>query len=459
MLRQWQSECADKVITFYKSQYKHFLCQATPGSGKTVLAAEVAKRLLDENKIDLVLCFSPSLSVAEGIKDTFSWKLNCAFNGGLGAIGASFTYQSLVYFPDSFWQMLKRKRLFVIFDEIHHCAGDTPESSNGWGEQVLVKLQHVADYTLALTGTPWRTDKAPIAMAKYSDPEGQIVCNYQYSLKQAVQDGVCRIPKITLIDNDNLLLTESNESKSFSSILDLLKHSDLSYQSILHNEKAMDYLLGLGCKKLNEIRTKIPNAGGLVVAASIKHAKVIQKTLMDKFQQTTELVTYRQENPLKIIDGFRHSTTQWIVSVGMISEGTDIPRLQVCCHLSAVKTELYFRQVLGRILRVNHNCNQEAWLYTFAESSLVKFSEQIEQDIPETCMFAKFDDLKGDSISTLDTSKPKVSSQLEKLNISTVQWQASEVTAALKHVRSDLISHDSDLKLGQFKQRIIAAFT
>ena len=261
MLRKWQSECADNAITFYKNQYKHFLCQATPGAGKTVLAAEIAKRLLDEDKIDLVLCFSPSLSVAEGIKDTFSWKLNCAFNGGLGAIGASFTYQSLAYFPDSFWLMLKRKRLFVIFDEIHHCSGDTPESSNAWGEQVLVKLQHVADYTLALTGTPWRTDKAPIVMAKYSDLEGQIVCNYQYSLKQAVQDGVCRIPKITLIDNDNLSVTESNESKSFSSILDLLKHSDLSYQSILHNEKAMDYLLGLGCKKLNEIRTKIPNAG------------------------------------------------------------------------------------------------------------------------------------------------------------------------------------------------------
>ncbi|MGO2323938.1 DEAD/DEAH box helicase [Vibrio casei] len=458
MLRKWQSECADKAISFYKNQYKHFLCQATPGSGKTVLAAEVAKRLLDENKIDLVLCFSPSLSVAEGIKDTFSWKLNCAFNGGLGAIGASFTYQSLAYFPDSFWLMLKRKRLFVIFDEIHHCAGDTPESSNAWGEQVLVKLQHVADYTLALTGTPWRTDKAPIVMAKYSDPEGQIVCNYQYSLKQAVQDGVCRIPKITLIDNDNLSVTESNESKSFSSILDLLKHSDLSYQSILHNEKAMNYLLGLGCKKLNEIRTKIPNAGGLVVAASVEHAKVIQQTLIEKFQQTTELVTYRQENPLKLIDGFRHSTIQWIVSVGMISEGTDIPRLQVCCHLSAVKTELYFRQVLGRILRVNHNGNQEAWLYTFAESSLVKFSEQIEQDIPETCMFAKFDDLKGDSISTLDISKPEVVSRLEKLNISTVKWQASEVKAALKHGRSDLISYESDLKLGQFKQKIIAAF-
>ncbi|MFT4929206.1 MAG: superfamily II DNA or RNA helicase, partial [Phenylobacterium sp.] len=51
---------------------------------------------------------------------------------------------------------------------------------------------------------------------------------------------------------------------------------------------------------------------------------------------------------------------QWVVSVGMISEGTDIPRRQVCCHLSRVKTELDFRQVLGRILRVNDATNQDA---------------------------------------------------------------------------------------------------
>jgi superfamily II DNA or RNA helicase len=67
----------------------------------------------------------------------------------------------------------------------------------------------------------------------------------------------------------------------------------------------------------------------------------------------------------------------------MISEGTDIPRLQVCCHLSHVKTELYFRQVLGRILRVTSNTNQDAWLYTFAEPKLSKFAKRVDVELPE----------------------------------------------------------------------------
>lgn len=82
---------------------------------------------------------------------------------------------------------------------------------------------------------------------------------------------------------------------------------------------------------------------------------------------------------LSVLILYRQNSTQWIVSIGMISEGTDIPRLQVCCHMSSVKKELYFRQVVGRILRVNKAPRQEAWLFTFAEQSLVEFSERIER--------------------------------------------------------------------------------
>ncbi|TOE91464.1 DEAD/DEAH box helicase, partial [Vibrio parahaemolyticus] len=162
-----------------------------------------------------------------------------------------------------------------------------------------------------------------------------------------------------------------------------------SYQSVIHNQEAMEYLLGLGCKKLAELRSQSPDAGGLVVASSVQHAQNIAKILSQKYSQTVSIVTYRHEEPLAEIERYRRSHTQWIVSVGMISEGTDIPRLQVCCHISSVKTELYFRQVLGRILRVNGSISQQAWLYTFAEQNLIEFSERIEQDIPESCMFAK----------------------------------------------------------------------
>ncbi|MEZ8639194.1 DEAD/DEAH box helicase [Vibrio splendidus] len=460
MLRAWQAECAAQAIEkFTSNKHSHFFCQATPGAGKTVMAAEVASRLFEQGMIDLVLCFSPSLTVAEGMKKTFSWKLECSFNGGLGSLGGSYTYQSIRFLEQNFWNTVSKYRVLVVFDEIHHCSFDDEGRSNSWGLEIVSKIQGFARYTLALSGTPWRSDRLPIVMAEYSDPEGKVVCDYQYGLQQAVEDEVCRRPKIVLIDNEHLSIKAGSDNQHFVSILDCLKQSDVSYQSVIHNEDAMNYILNSGCQKLAQIRQESPSAGGLVVASSIKHAKDIQKRLVEQFNQSACIVTYHHDNPLHEIESFRHSTVQWIVSVGMISEGTDIPRLQVCCHMSSVKTELYFRQVLGRILRINDSPNQEAWLYTFAEESLIGFAERIEQDIPESCLFIKSNEQteesdKAQSFTPTDLSNDKIMVSGE----SSIQLNWSKIDGVQNAFYSDFEGYD-ELRLGDFKQRVIATFT
>jgi superfamily II DNA or RNA helicase len=458
MLRKWQGECSDKALKKYTMGHSHFFCQATPGAGKTVLAANIASRLLQNDIVDLVLCFSPSLTVADGIKKTFSSILGCTFNGGMGAIGQSLTYQSIQFLNEEFWQTLQNHRVFVVFDEIHHCSGSEIENANIWGQQVLTKIQGLATITLALSGTPWRSDSLPIVLGEYSDPDGQLLVDYQYTLKQAIDDGVCRAPKIVLIDNENLSVSNSEKVESFSSILEMLKQTKASYQSVIHNQEAMEYLLGLGCERLANVRIDSPNAGGLVVASSVQHAQAIKEILSQKFGQTVSIVTYRHEDPLAEIERYRQSETQWIVSVGMISEGTDIPRLQVCCHMSSVKTELYFRQVLGRILRVNSSASQQAWLFTFAEQSLIQFAERIEDDIPESCLYANM----GKPIESeysyqrnhLNDERPLL--ELQSRQNSIVSWGSG--TAAKSNPHGAIGAFD-ELMLGAFKQRVISAFS
>lgn len=162
MLRNWQVECSKIALAKYRSNNCHFFCQATPGAGKTVLAANITLNLLQNDMVDLELCFSPSLTVSDGIKRTFSSILNCTFNGGLGSIGQSFTYQSIQFLNEEFCQTLRNHRVFIIFDEIHHCSGSEIDNANMWGQQVLTKIQGLATYTLALSGTPWRSDSVPI---------------------------------------------------------------------------------------------------------------------------------------------------------------------------------------------------------------------------------------------------------------------------------------------------------
>ena len=398
MLRSWQKECVELAINKYIASDKHFLCQATPGAGKTIMAASLAKMLFDKGMIDRVICFSPSVEVANNIKRTFGRIIECSFDGSFTAVGVSMTYQSLCSIPQSTWDGLSKYRTFFIFDEIHHCSFSQDKSKiNTWGERVVFHLQDIATYTLALSGTPWRSDALPIALVNYSDPEGELICDYQYSLSQAIRDNVCREPKIVLVDSNSIL----HGHEIYGSIAEFVRQAHSTYQEVLNNDSALRYLLKLAVLKLSEIRASNPTAGGLVVASSVKHAEMINSLLIKELNQTSTIVTYLHEYSTQKINSFKSSTEQWIVSVGMISEGTDIPRLQVCCHLSSIKTELYFRQVLGRILRSGKGKIEFAWLFTFAETSLVEFAERINIDIPDSCSYV---DMDCDTLSLSDDS-------------------------------------------------------
>ena len=462
MLRQWQQECFQEARRHYSELNKHFLCLATPGAGKTVLASEIAAYLIDEDKIDFVICFSPSTEISNGMRRTFSKRLNCNFDGVIGSIGCSYTYQNMRFFNDDYWKLLRNNRVLVVFDEIHHCAGSSNEDTNIWGEDIIKNIQDNASYTLALTGTPWRSDLLPITLATYSVPDNKIQCNYTYSLQQAVNDGVCRNPKIVLIDNEEIsVTTQAQETKTYSSLMALLKCPSISYQELIKHEVVINYILTQGVKKLAEIRRKNPDAAGLIVASSVEHAEQIQAILHTCFHQSVTLVTYKENNAPEKIQHFRFNNTQWIVSVGMVSEGTDIPRLQVCCHLSRVKTELYFRQVLGRILRVNNSINQEAWLFTFAEEKLSIFANRIEQELPDVCVLVKSNE--ATKHFNIATGNHKISTALAHRPTSSdipLKDLSFKDPSNNTQVRNGTSSPPAYLKgFGGFREKLIEAFS
>ena len=121
------------ALNKYQSRQKHFLALATPGAGKTIMASELAKVMLAQDQIDLVVCFSPSSVVSVDFSQTLEHVIDEKFDGLLGSKGHSLTYQSMQYLDDNFWQLFKKYRVLVIFDEIHHCAGTSIKNANGWG--------------------------------------------------------------------------------------------------------------------------------------------------------------------------------------------------------------------------------------------------------------------------------------------------------------------------------------
>jgi len=297
----------------------------------------------------------------------------------------------------------------------------------------------------------------PIVLSNYTDPDGEICCDYIYGLHEAIIDNVCRKPKIALINSDNLVFSSEEATKSFGSVSEFLSETLVSYQSILWHPEAMKYVIKAGCEKLREIRKVNSDAGGLVVASSVEHAYLLLAILENEFAQTATIVTYHDKEALSKIAHFRKGTTEWIVSVGMISEGTDIPRLQVCCHLSAIKTELYFRQVLGRILRVNQRKNQEAWLFTIATEELTLYSERLVKDLPEDYKILQ----ESHELPSKKTSGNLFESLERKQNNNTNKEEnfSLEMDFNENHQSTSSVKENTNsLKIHSLYQRVIDAF-
>jgi superfamily II DNA or RNA helicase len=387
ILRAWQSECIAQALSSFEHQ-AHFLCHATPAAGKTVMVASVAKAMFEQDKIDFVVCFSPSRAVSQSVATTFSRILGKSFNGQIGAAGGSYTYQSMATLPKDLWRVLSDHRVLVVLDEIHHCSGSSSDDlalGNSWGRTILERIQGHASFTIALSGTPWRTDNTPIALARYTQPDCELHCDYEYGLRRAVVDGVCRTPRIVLTDNREIHLKSTEIGlRTYSSIRETIKHGHISYPDFLFRDEVLDHTLSEASEKLSQIRQRIPNAGGVVIAATVAHAEHIA-TRLAALGERSVVVSCRTPDAHQMINNFRVSKDRWIISVGMISEGTDIPRLQVCCHLSRIRTELHFRQVLGRILRRQAGEPSEigGWLYVLAEPTLTEFARRIGEDLPE----------------------------------------------------------------------------
>jgi superfamily II DNA or RNA helicase len=193
---------------------------------------------------------------------------------------------------------------------------------------------------------------------------------------------VCRLPNFIVVDNDRITVNEGHTSKQFDGIKAVLAESCCTYQQLLEQEALIGYIVRQANKKLDELRKTVPDAAGLIVAASVAHAHQIARLLRKTLNEHAVVATYCEEDAAHIIRQFKTDTQKWIISVGMISEGTNIPRLHVCCHLTRVKTELYFRQVLGRILRSCGKKGETAYLYMPAEPTLTQYAERLADDIP-----------------------------------------------------------------------------
>jgi superfamily II DNA or RNA helicase len=134
--------------------------------------------------------------------------------------------------------------------------------------------------------------------------------------------------------------------------------------------------------RLSEVRAEgHRDAGGLVIASDQDHARAVAARLGAISGERPELVMSDEPDASRRIADFAASKQRWLVSVLMVSEGVDIPRLRVGVYATAARTELFFRQVVGRFIRATPAPRRQmSYLLMPADQRLKALAHEIEME-------------------------------------------------------------------------------
>lgn len=412
-LRPWQTEAINKSLLWFTKTKKdrRFVINAAPGTGKTICAASIAKELFSLNEIDRCIVIAPRSEIVNQWRITFKNVTNrtmlkiTSLEEDLG-LDLACTWSSIQNNLDVFKKLCDKNKTLLICDEHHHAAINA-----AWGNSAESAFKETK-YILVLTGTPIRSDGNTPVWFSYTkdgsklthDVDGSYVLDYG----DAVDLGYCRpiffhrhegIFHIKLTDNDNLIEVSGKKGvqidksthpqKLINSIQKSLDYYSLvrvpQYESDGISPDMKSYqasMIKWSIKKLEQIKLRMPEAGALVIAPNIEVAEHFANIVEILTKEKPFVVHSKKRNSENLIDAFRNSKKDWIVSVAMISEGVDIKRLRLLVYLPNAQTELFFRQAMGRVVRqLNDKDDSRAYVVMPAFKIFEDYARRVESEM------------------------------------------------------------------------------
>jgi superfamily II DNA or RNA helicase len=380
-LRAWQKAA---LAALARHDGDAFLASATPAAGKTTFGLRVAHQLLSEGRVARVVVVAPTTHICR------QWAADAARYGidlepnrpnaegpePSDRHGITVTYQTVAAGPVVHRRRAAALPTLLIADEPHHMGEQA-----AWG-QTAMDAFGTAPLKLLLSGTPFRSDNSPIPWVTY-DADGVSSADYAYSYTQALIDRVCRPVTFCTYDGDMEWMSDGRRRHAdFTVALPAAEAARRLRTALDPDGEWMGEVLRDAELRLSQVRAgDHPNAGGLVIAADKEHADRLAERLERFTGQRAPIVTSDDPQASKRIAQFAASTEPWLVSVLMVSEGVDIPRLRVGVYATPARTELFFRQVVGRFIRRTPGGGEQmSWLFLPSDPRLKQLAATVEEE-------------------------------------------------------------------------------
>ncbi len=326
-------------------------------------------------------------------------------------------------------QLTESAQTLVILDEVHH-GGD----ALSWGDAIREAFEP-ATRRLSLTGTPFRSDTAPIPFVTYLRDEKDIRLSrtdYNYGYGRALADGVVR--PVLFLAYAGKMRWRTKMGEEFEARLGQDDTRDVTAQAwrtaLAPDGEWIPAVLAAADRRLTEVRHSIPDAGGLVIATDQTTARAYAQVLQRITGEVPTVVLSDERASSDRIESFATGESRWMVAVRMVSEGVDVPRLAVGVYATSAATPLYFAQAIGRFVRARRR-GETASIFLPSVPILMALASQLELERDHALdRDTEAVDLLDDKLMDEANREESASERLEDL----FTWQALESDANFDRV-------------------------
>ncbi len=390
-LRAWQAEALDAYFGAdgpdgVGKGPRDFLAAATPGAGKTAFALRLASELLRRRVVERIVVVAPTEHLKGQWADAAARggiRLDPRFSNRHAAPsrqfhGVAVTYAQVAAKASVHRRLVEDRRTLVILDEVHH-GGD----ALSWGDALREAYQRATRRVL-LSGTPFRSDTAPIPFVEYAPDERGIRISrtdYAYGYGRALADGVVR-PVLFLVYSGRMRwrTRTGDELEAQLGQDDTKDVTAQAWRTALDPEgEWIQAVLRSADRRLTEVRESVPDAGGLVIATDQAAARAYAAILHGITGEQPAVVLSDDPSASVRIERFADSSERWMVAVRMVSEGVDVPRLSVGVYATSASTPLFFAQAVGRFVRARRR-GETASVFLPNVPQLLALANALEQE-------------------------------------------------------------------------------
>ncbi len=388
-LRAWQQAAAAAV---FDHDGDAFLASATPAAGKTTFGLHVAHRMLTEGRVARVAVVAPTTHICR------QWALDAARYGiqlepnrpnsagpePRDRHGVAVTYATVAAGPEVHRRRCAERPTLLIADEPHHMGEDAT-----WGRD--------DDRGLQARPLPAAALGHAVSLGQLADPVGQLRRRRRLArgLRLRLHAGADR-RRLPPGDVPHLRRRHGVGERRARAPRGLRRRA-----ARRRGRAPAAHGAGPGRRLDHPRAARRRRASCAICAPAIIPRPAASSSRSTRSTPTSSPTGWRGSpasgrtsctpTPRTPRRGSRASPPaprRWLVSVLMVSEGVDVPRLRVGVYATTARTELFFRQVIGRFIRrTPAPKDQMSHVFLPSDPRLKRLATEIEEERNHALVF------------------------------------------------------------------------